>query len=1143
MSAYFPTGADYLQRTAGLASLAGDFTWCAWVRQRSLPPGYNTGFGIFDAAPPGYAQWSDTLFLYNNRADLETDGAAAVSQATTSLLWTFFAVVRSGTTHRYYVNCVLVGSQTIDVSARTAGAHVVGGDSFGDGDLDVAYVREWQSALSLDQLYLEQFSRSAITAGALIDTSLETGPGSWTEVGTPVYDATQGPFAASGTRLYPLVATNPPFGVGSTSIGYPAGYYGSWDKVQAAGSTASVVVLHPEKYGSGAPANITNTDTSATTPYRVGVSKLISIPLKGPGTIAGTLQCCIGVQASNADADFATSLHVWVSQGTTPAIRGTLLANHSEGLSPATEWPTTQTFVSLGAPAALTPVDYEDGDRIIIEFGFVSYNAFSTSRTGTVRRGAVAGAPPAIRLPDAVAGATTTTTQAGWFEFSQALTFLDPPVNDLWENATVIPPGADIVNWYDESPGVNIERASWSPSDPNPSCAPNSRYTTRWWTFTAPANGFLYAIGLGGGTDITGYTGTPFAFVEVQCDTGWLTMPVVMGTTYSIKVVYPFAGGAIGAYLQAYFFEQPTNDACATPEVIASLPYSTITSSLLAPDDTFISGNFSMREYNALFWEWTCPPGFTGNLEVDTAGSDFGSQICITTGACGARTEITNAPWLLVPASEDEDGFIAQAKVVLRPTVGTTYSIRITSVAPGGGRLVLNIREVSRPANDLVTGATEIASYPHFLSQDNRVAADTQDTEADPSCVNDNDPFVQGKYLWYTWLATTSVPMQVNTALSQDTLSGVAVYSGSPGALVEVGCSWADFSNGQGGRVIFTPSIGVRYYFRIWADSRTWATVNLFLDEVRTPIPGDVIVGCGAIWIITEQGAVRDYLFLVGYVRSGIPTNGSLDPDLPTQLYVSQLGADQIVHVDVTTQPMVVVGYTPVAPADGPEGNAFLATGRLITAFRNTAEFRVYTTPGMAVETVWPAEVENDGTGWVDLARDLHVLYYTSGGRRIMRFDTASGSQLSDFTVLPVDGDAIAQGLRVLPDGSIMLADYTRMIRVSPGGTIQSVYTFPDGEDVHVLDIDPEAESVWVGLTQGNWLYHVRISDGLILLQMQLPTFPANLPSLCGVAVVDGARTINPPNPPGPGPGGEGCPPARFTLQPAPAGCADVGEL
>lgn len=1154
MALSLPTGSDYLRRTTSLLNPAADSTYLLWVRETGLAPApaYNTPFVLLDD-PGVYVQWAG-IFQNDASATLDISGGVpVVAAAPLEGVWVHYAWVQAGTAQRLYRNGVLIGTDTVNRAAFTVGFDLVGNDTFGPGGLDVAYVRQWQTALTVAEIIVEAASRTAVkTASLFLDTPLETnlldvsGNGrNWTQIGAGSFSTASGPLTlVTGSRLYPLNFNPALFSAAMTSLFYPAGYRGDWNKVPAAGATTTVNTLCDIKYGSAAATTSTQTDTSATSPYRAACNKWITPPLKGAQTIQGTLDICVPLLESNADADFAIALHVWVSVGTTPEVRGTLIANYSEALSPRTEWPTgTLQFRSLLTPNVLDAVDAQDGDRIVVEIGFISYNAFSTSRTATIGRGAVTAAPPAgVTLPDAAAQLVAAGSLAAWVEFSQALTFVDTPVNDLCVNATDI--GAPTLSSPYTEPSTNVERATWSSDDPDPSCSASARYTTRWWQYTATANGVLVFFNDTADVVLSAYTGVCGAFVEVQCQLNhYLSVTVAAGTTYFIKAAQRFPGGTSYG-VEGYFMVPPTNDVCTAPIVIAGLPYSILTDSSVAATDSFVSGNFSIRRTKALFWEWTCPMGFTDNVEIDTAGSNYGSQICVTTGTCAVRAELTNAPWLLVPASEDEDGFIAQSKLVFRPTPGTTYTIRITTASDtgGGGRLNLSITAIPRLANDQVSGAMDISSANAvFVTQSNRPAADTQDTEPDPSCVNDNDPFVQGKYLWYRWTAPASVPTQFNTAISQDVRTGLVIYTGTPGALVEVACEWFNFATSSG-RIIFTPAAGTPYYIRIWADSRTWTTMNLFISPIQTPPAGDVVVGCGAIWIFTPEGAVRDYLFLTGYVLSGLPTNGSFDPDLDTQLYVSQLGQDQIAHLDVTTQPMGLVAYLPTAPADAPEGNAFLSSGHLVTGFRGTAELRVYATPSGAIESVWPAEQDAEGTGWVDLARDLQTLYYTSAGRRIFRFDTLTGTQLSPFATLPAAGDAIAQGLRVLPDGGVILADYTRMVRISVGGVITHVYTFPDGEDVHVLDIDPTAATVWVGLTIGNWLYRIRLSDGAILLQLQVPTFPTGATALCGVAVKGGARTTEPPDTPGGG-GGDACPPARFTLLPAPPGCATVGEL
>lgn len=208
----------------------------------------------------------------------------------------------------------------------------------------------------------------------------------------------------------------------------PATWKGSWDS-----TGTGTVLFSPYKIGSNASSN--RAETSASNPFKVGILRGIS-PKLAAQTITGTVDMVMSVLESNVAADFFTRLHLYVTQGDSDLVRGTLLNQYDES-GTGTEWPTTATGYALVSPQALSSVAAVDGDRLVIEIGYTSTNAVTTSRTGTVRRGGRSSlfAP----LADLTAGSTSVTTLASYFEFSNAITLLaTEPTNLTPETATAI---------------------------------------------------------------------------------------------------------------------------------------------------------------------------------------------------------------------------------------------------------------------------------------------------------------------------------------------------------------------------------------------------------------------------------------------------------------------------------------------------------------------------------------------------------------------------------------------------------------------------------------------------------------------------------------------------------------------------------
>ena len=208
------------------------------------------------------------------------------------------------------------------------------------------------------------------------------------------------------TRLYPSAS-----GVKTT----PATIRGAWEK------TAGHAVCGmgaKDLAGLGGPLSVGVAETVATADYDVLLLRCVSAPLAADHNFSGTLDLVMGVQeASSSDADMAFYLHIFVTQGDTDNLRGTLLANYAD---PNTnEWGTTALGKSLSAVATLTAVSALAGDRIVVEIGYRARNTTTSSRTGTIWYG---GSGSDLTVGGAAAGGV------GYFDFSDTFTLAENPV-------------------------------------------------------------------------------------------------------------------------------------------------------------------------------------------------------------------------------------------------------------------------------------------------------------------------------------------------------------------------------------------------------------------------------------------------------------------------------------------------------------------------------------------------------------------------------------------------------------------------------------------------------------------------------------------------------------------------------------------
>ena len=207
------------------------------------------------------------------------------------------------------------------------------------------------------------------------------------------------------TKLYPSAV-----GVAYT----PATIRGAWEKTTG---HAICGMGAKDLSGLGGPLSIGSAETVSSTDYDVLLLRCVSAPLAADHNFSGTLNLMMGVQESNAAADMAYYLHVFITQGDTDNLRGTLLANYAD--PDTNEWGTTALGKALSAAATLTVVAALTGDRIVVEIGYRSRNTVTTSRTGTIWYG---GSGSDLSSGGAADGGV------GYFDFSDTFTLVDNPV-------------------------------------------------------------------------------------------------------------------------------------------------------------------------------------------------------------------------------------------------------------------------------------------------------------------------------------------------------------------------------------------------------------------------------------------------------------------------------------------------------------------------------------------------------------------------------------------------------------------------------------------------------------------------------------------------------------------------------------------
>ena len=124
--------------------------------------------------------------------------------------------------------------------------------------------------------------------------------------------------------------------------------------------------------------------------------------------------------------------------------------------------------------------------------------------------------------------------------------------------------------------------------------------------------------------------------------------------------------------------------------------------------------------------------------------------------------------------------------------------------------------------------------------------------------------------------------------------------------------------------------------------------------------------------------------------------------------------------------------------------------------------------------------VESRGAGWIDLSADASTIYYTSEGRKILKYNVVT-QQASVFFDLGNPGAPNYQlsAIRILPDGNVLVADKKNIKLVSTTGVVRTYDA--SGQDNWVgLTLDPNTTSFWAGDATSHNFYRFNILSGAI---------------------------------------------------------------
>lgn len=248
-------------------------------------------------------------------------------------------------------------------------------------------------------------------------------------------------------------------------------------------------------------------------------------------------------------------------------------------------------------------------------------------------------------------------------------------------------------------------------------------------------------------------------------------------------------------------------------------------------------------------------------------------------------------------------------------------------------------------------------------------------------------------------------------------------------------------------------------------------------------VNGDVFVGVanGQYFVYSNAGAFKQS------INSGLgsfTTGGSFNSDF-SRLFTTSFGAGRVTVYDGVAPHAVLQQIDTTLHGGGsPESIVFDSSGFFYVGHAaGDRNIQKYDSLGNFVAS-YDVATENVGSDWIDLAADQRTMFHTSEGRRIMRYDLQTSTQLTDFTVLPGVGEAFA--FRLLPPfdgtGGLLVADDRNIKRLDGSGAVVQTYD-PNGAAQNgwfALNLDPNGTSFWAASFESSNFYRINIASGAV---------------------------------------------------------------
>ena len=267
---------------------------------------------------------------------------------------------------------------------------------------------------------------------------------------------------------------------------------------------------------------------------------------------------------------------------------------------------------------------------------------------------------------------------------------------------------------------------------------------------------------------------------------------------------------------------------------------------------------------------------------------------------------------------------------------------------------------------------------------------------------------------------------------------------------------------------------------------------------------GDLFVGAsaGKVKHLDQNGILVDVLD----TQTGSAEIGGMCWDADNNLYTMDFQAGKVSKFDRNGTLLNSALITTTAP-QLPESCAMDASANLYVGhdngYHNTSPQPIikYNLSGTQLDSYTVSAITS-GSDNIAMSSDQHTILYNSEGTSILRYDTATKTQLTPFATGLTSSGNHCYDLKIRLNGEVITACGDIVYRLnSSGGVIQTYTAASMGEtgspDLYSINLDPDGATFWTaGNFTGGMVHQVNIETGALVRTLIVQPYPVLDPAL-----------------------------------------------